>query len=104
MSSYLKYSNRLLKSSSSRKVVPSAFYFIRTLITFVPAFMMAAHAFEAGQGACVSVSSMVTTVPKLLQGSVVLYCSIDAAGTWSVASLMSELLNTILSVEGMFPA
>lgn len=79
-------------------------YFFKTLIAFVPAFMMAAHAFEAGQDACVSVSSMVTIVPKLLQGSVVLYCSIDAAGTWSVAFLMSELLNTFLSVEGMFSA
>ena len=90
-------------------------YFFKTLIAFVPAFMMAAHAFmpafmmaahafEAGQGVCVSVSSMATIVPKLLQGSVVLYCSIDAAGTWSVAFLMSELLNTILSVEGMFSA
>lgn len=70
----------------------------------MPTFMMAAYAFEAGQGVCVSVSSMATIVPKSLQGFVVLYCSIDAAGTWSVAFLMSELLNTILSVEGMFSA
>ena len=47
----------------------------------MPTFMMAAYAFEAGQDACVSVSSMATIVPKLLQGFVVLYCSIDAAGT-----------------------
>ena len=60
-------------------------YFFKTLIAFVPAFMMAAPAFEAGQDACVSVSSMATIVPKLLQGSVALYCSMDAAGTWSVA-------------------
>lgn len=65
-------------------------YFFKTLIVFVPAFMMAAHAFEADQDACVSVSSMATIVPKLLQGAVVLYCSIDAAGTWSVAFLMYE--------------
>ena len=90
-------------------------YFFKTLIAFVPAFMMAAHAFmpafmmaahafEAGLDACFSASSMATIVPKSLQGSVVLYCSIDAAGTWSVAFLMSELLNTFLSVEGMFSA
>lgn len=79
-------------------------YFFKTLIAFVLAFMMAVHAFEAGQDACVSVSSMATIVPKLLQGFVVLYCSIDAAGTWSVAFLMSELLKTLYSVEGTFSA
>jgi hypothetical protein len=77
-------------------------YFFKTLIVFVPAFMMAAHAFEAGQDACVSVSSMATIVPKLLQGSVVLYCSIDAAGTWSVAFLMYESANAYLFVAGTF--
>jgi hypothetical protein len=56
-------------------------YFFKTLIVFVPAFMMAAHAFEAGQDACVSASSMATIVPKSLQGAVALYCSMDAAGT-----------------------
>lgn len=90
-------------------------YFFKTLMAFVPAFMMAAHAFmpafmmaahafEAGLDACVSVSSMATIVPKLLQGAVALFCSMDAAGTWSVAFLMSELLKTLYSVEGTFPA
>ena len=65
--------------------------FMMTAHTFMPAFMMAAHAFEAGLDACVSVSSMATIVPKSLQGFVVLYCSIDAAGTWSVAYSVYEL-------------
>lgn len=79
-------------------------YFFKTLIAFVPAFMMAAHAFEAGQGVCVSVSSMATIVPKSLQGFVVLYCSIDAAGTWSEAYSMHESSKASLSVEGTFSA
>ena len=45
-----------------------------------------------------------TILPKPLQGAVALYCSRDAAGTWSVAEAIGEEVKALGSVFGTFSA
>ena len=45
-----------------------------------------------------------TILPKPLQGAVALYCSRDAAGTWSVAEAIDEEVKASELVIGTFSA